>query len=121
MSHYPKVGTAPPMPPVKPFKQSSVCGYDQLAEQYKDVSFSAIRCPSCGAKMGSHAEDHLCRMHRGADGRCNVCSVIVVPSAMGKTDDFARFTRKCLLNTYRNAFGFRRFFLIDYWKIKLKK
>ena len=47
--------------------------YALLAEQYKDVAYSPVRCPVCGAKMATHAQDHLCRMHLNAAGQCNVC------------------------------------------------
>jgi len=46
---------------------------------------------------------------------------IAAPSACGKTDAFASFTRNCLLATYKSTFGIRRFFLLDWWKLKLSK
>lgn len=33
---------------------------------------------------------------------------------------FDDFQRKLVLNIYKQTFGFNRFFIIDYWKTKLK-
>lgn len=50
------------------------CPYARLAAEFKGTEYSAIRCPACGAKMATHAEDHLCRMHRDSTGICTVCN-----------------------------------------------
>lgn len=32
---------------------------------------------------------------------------------------FKKWFKKTLLLCYKNAFGWRRFFILDYWKLKL--
>jgi hypothetical protein len=41
-------------------------------------------------------------------------------SASNALRHFDKFTRKLMLNVWKNSFGSRRFLILDWWRFKLK-